>query len=217
MFEWSMNFSFSNDWGKWQERVTVASIPNLKFNWCNFTFVESCVPLWEGRVCEFLATRGDEWYLASCFLGWGRAEQAKPPINTLGCGPFIDTHMFHRPLMHSIFFLEHWWIFFFQTITLYHPYDGLWHVSVLSGSIFAWRGAVDSWLRDQMFLCGWIAGTPSTLSCWWLFQLTIKPVLHRWALTPTYSINHRRPPLSYFLHPGQQNTLHVVLKLSSDH
>lgn len=105
MFERSMNFSFSHDWGKWQEWMTVASIPNQKFNWCNFTFVESCFPLWEGgRVCEFLAARGDEWYLASCFLGWGRAEQAKPPINTLGCGHFIDTHMFHRPLMRSFFF-----------------------------------------------------------------------------------------------------------------
>lgn len=115
-------------------------------------------------------------------------------------------------------FLVHWWMFiFFQTITLCHPYDGLRVVSVVSGSTFAWQGSVDSRLRDKMFLSGRIARMPSTLSCWSLFQLTIKPTQHGWALTPTYSINHRRPSLSYFLHPGQQNTLHVVLKLSSDH
>lgn len=33
---------------------------------------------------------------------------------------------------------------FFQTIALYHLYDGLRDVSVVRGPIFAWQGAVDS-------------------------------------------------------------------------
>lgn len=82
---------------------------NLKLNWCNFAFVESCFCLLEeGRVCEFLVTSGDEWYLASSFLGWGRAEQAKPPINTLDCGHFIDAR-FTGPWRVPFFF------FFFST------------------------------------------------------------------------------------------------------
>lgn len=78
----------------------------------------------EGRVWEFLLTSGDEWHVASSFLGCGRAEQAKPPINTLDCGHFIDTHVsqtldtfcFFSTLMNVYFLSNHqfisplWWV-----------------------------------------------------------------------------------------------------------
>lgn len=192
---------------------------NLKLNWCNFAFVESCFCLLEeGRVCDFLVTSGDEWYLASSFLGWGRAEQAKPPINTLDCGHFIDTR-FTGPwrVPFFFFFLVHSWMFiFFQTITLFYPYEGAeaclccqWlHICMARSSPFLIEGR----------------NVPLSTDCQHAINAELLIIIpaHNQAHvtqmgTPTYSINHRRPSLSYFLHPGQQNTLHVVLKLSSDH
>lgn len=164
----------------------------------------------------FLVTSGDEWQLAGSFLGCRRVRAGQPTNQHTGLQPLYRRTCFTGSRVFPIFDT----LMSVYFLSNHHLISPLWwterYLSVFVGFTFAWQGAVDSWLRDEMFPFCWIVSMLSTPSCWSLFRLTIKPTQSRWVLTPTYFSHHWGPSLSYFLHPGQQHTSRFVFKLSAD-